>query len=230
MIFLRGFIRSRRVLVCVAMLVAAAIAGGAIHMAMQPRVEAAEPLSAYVPQGSLMAVESPDFGALLAAWTNSSEEKAWIKSDSYEEFSHSRLFSRLGEAQSEFAASAGLAPDAKFLSQVAGRESLFAWYDIGRLEFLYVTRMPPGSGGEQSVDEAGGQVSDEEGGIRQLLYSSGGEPGSGGRSGRPGKRDRYGADGGVCRAWRPASAGDAGGLDRECAAAGAAPGRCDAEE
>jgi len=91
-----------------------------------------------------MAVESPDFAALLGAWTDSGEEKAWIKSDSYAEFSRSRLFSRLGEAQSEFAASAGLAPDANFLSQVAGGESLFAWYDIGKLEFLYVTRMKPG--------------------------------------------------------------------------------------
>lgn len=144
MIFPRGLMGRRRFLVWGAMVVAAAIAGGAIHLAMERKVDVAEPLSAYAPQGSLMAVESPDFAALLAAWTNSAEEKAWVKSDNYAEFSHSRLFSRLGEAQSEFAASAGLAPDAKFLSQVAGRESLFAWYDIGKLEFLYVTRMKPG--------------------------------------------------------------------------------------
>jgi hypothetical protein len=144
MIFRLGWLRRTWFVVCISLLGAAAIAGGKIHRALQSKVYASEPLSAYVPQGALMAVESPDFAALLTAWTNSSEEKAWVKSDSYEEFSHSRLFSRLGEAQSEFAASAGLAPDAKFLSQVAGKESLFAWYDIGKLEFLYVTRMKPG--------------------------------------------------------------------------------------
>ena len=128
------------------------IAGAAIHKTLQAKaqktlqakVEAAEPLSAYAPQGALMAVESPDFGTLLAAWTSSDEEKAWMRSDSYAEFSRSRLFSRLGEAQNEFAASAGLDPDAAFLDQVAGKESLFAWYDIGKLEFLYITRMKPG--------------------------------------------------------------------------------------
>jgi hypothetical protein len=140
----RNSMKRRPLLVVAALLVAAATAVAALHMAMQPSVEAAEPLTAYAPRGSLMAVESPDFAALLTAWTNSDEVKAWVKSDNYAEFSHSRLFSRLGEAQSEFAASAGLAPDAQFLSQVAGKESLFAWYDIGQLEFLYVTRMKPG--------------------------------------------------------------------------------------
>ncbi len=126
---------------CAAIAVVATLAGAAMHRLMQPRVETAEPLTAYAPQGALMAVEAPDFAGLLAAWSNSAEEKAWIKSDNYAVFSQSRLFSRLGEAQGEFAASAGLAPDAEFLSQVAGSESLFAWYDIGKLEFLYVTRM-----------------------------------------------------------------------------------------
>ena len=116
----------------------------AIRMALKGSVDAAEPLSTYVPQGSLMAIEAPDFAGLLGAWTNSAEEKAWVKSDNYAEFSNSRLFSRLGEAQGEFAASAGLEPDGKFLANVAGGESLFAWYDIGKLEFLYVTRMKPG--------------------------------------------------------------------------------------
>jgi|GEM_PF-294372 len=110
-----------------------------------------EPLTAYVPQGSLLAMESPEFATLLSSWTNSAEEQAWLKSDNYAEFSRSRLFARLGEAQSEFASTAGLAPDAKFLAQVAGGESVFAWYDIGKLEFLYVTRMKPGAAAESPL-------------------------------------------------------------------------------
>ncbi len=30
-----------------------------------------------------------------------------------------------------------------FLQQVAGKESIFAWYNIGNLEFLYITHLPP---------------------------------------------------------------------------------------
>ena len=133
------------------LLVAASGLGAVVHRLMQPKVEAEEPLTVYAPQGSLMAVEAPDFAGVLAAWTNSAEEKAWAKSDNYAVFSKSRLFSRLCEAQSEFAASAGLAPDAQFLKQVAGEDSLFAWYDIGKLEFLYVTRMRPGDAANSSL-------------------------------------------------------------------------------
>jgi hypothetical protein len=132
------------VIMTVGALAAVAWNASALRRAFEPDAASNEPLTAYVPQGSLLAIESPDFAALLASWTNSPEEKAWIGSDNYADFSRSRLFSRLGEAQGEFAASAGLAPDAKFLEQVAGHESVFAWYDIGKLEFLYVTRMKPG--------------------------------------------------------------------------------------
>jgi hypothetical protein len=131
---------------CVATVAVAFVMGSQSATAGPP-----EPLTAYVPQGSLLAIESPDFAALLSAWTNSAEEQAWVKSDNYAEFSRSRLFARLGEAQSEFATTAGLAPDAKFLAQVAGGESVFAWYDIGKLEFLYVTRMKPGEAAENPL-------------------------------------------------------------------------------
>lgn len=147
----------RLILIVAAVSVAAFSATGAAWVAVQQKVDAVEPLSAYVPQGALMAVESPDFAALLSSWTHSEEEKAWIASDDYAEFSHSRLFSRLGEAQSEFAASAGLAPNANFLRQVAGGESLFAWYDIGKLEFLYVTRMNPGEAANNPLMKLAGK-------------------------------------------------------------------------
>src|SRR6266436_110132 len=43
------------------------------------------------------------------------------------------------------AASAGLSPDMNFLTQVAGTQSGLALYDIGKLEFLYVTKLPSAS-------------------------------------------------------------------------------------
>ena len=101
-------------------------------------------LAAYAPSGALLSIESPNFAALLNAWTNSPEQKRWLASGDYAGFSRSRLFDRLGQAQDEFAITAGLAPDIRFLHQIAGSDSLLAWYDIGNLEFLYITRLPPG--------------------------------------------------------------------------------------
>ena len=120
------------------------ICGATVYRAVQAQASAANSLAAFAPQGALLAIESPDFKSLLSSWSNSEEQKRWLKSDNYADFSRSRLFSRLGEAQDQFAATAGLPADTDFLQQVAGGQSLFAWYDIGNLEFLYVTRMPHG--------------------------------------------------------------------------------------
>jgi hypothetical protein len=126
----------------VVMAVATMFAGGAVYAAFQAVVPApSTALSTFVPQGSLLSIESPDFAALLKTWNSSAEQRAWLTSDNYAVFSRSRLFSRLSDAQDEFATSAELAPDMKFLQQVAGRQSIFAWYDIGNLQFLYITRM-----------------------------------------------------------------------------------------
>jgi hypothetical protein len=122
----------------------AALCAGAVYAGFQTSQPAATPLSAYVPEGALLAIESPNFNALLHSWTTSAEQKRWLASDNYAGFSRSRLFGRLGEAQDQFAATAGLPPDAKFLEQIAGTESLLALYDIGNLEFIYITRLPPG--------------------------------------------------------------------------------------
>jgi hypothetical protein len=99
-------------------------------------------LTAYVPQDALLSIESPDFAALLHRWSNSPESKSWLASDNYAVFQNSRLFSRLSDAQDQFAATAGIPTDTALLQQLAGTQSVFAWYDIGNLEFLYITRIP----------------------------------------------------------------------------------------
>ena len=127
---------------CIALVVAAPlITMGVLYAAYQSASPPPVPLSAFVPQGSLLSIEATDFAALLSSWHSSSEQRRWLTSDNYEAFSRSRLFARLGEAQDQFAASAGLPPDMHFLQQIAGRQSIFAWYDIGNLQFLYITQM-----------------------------------------------------------------------------------------
>jgi hypothetical protein len=126
--------------------VALLLSSGALWAGFQAMTSTPPPaLSAWAPQGSLLAIEAKDFSSLLKDWSGSEQQRAWLASDNYAGFSRSRLFSRLGEAQQQFAESAGLSPDMNFLNQVAGKESLFAWYDIGNLEFLYITHLPANS-------------------------------------------------------------------------------------
>ena len=99
-------------------------------------------LSKYVPAGPLLYLEAKDFSSLLSDWNASPQKQSWIKSDSYEVFSRSRLFLRLSGASDQFAAAAGLPPDMNFLSQVSGEHSVLAVYDIGNLQFLYITYLP----------------------------------------------------------------------------------------
>jgi hypothetical protein len=99
-------------------------------------------LSKYVPAGPLLYLEAKDFSSLLGDWNASPQKRDWLKSDNYEVFSRSRLFLRLKAAGDQFTAAAGLPPNMDLLSQVAGQHSVLAIYDIGKLQFLYVTYLP----------------------------------------------------------------------------------------
>lgn len=99
-------------------------------------------LAALVPPGPLLYLEAKDFHSLLGDWNGSGEKKLWLASDNYQVFSRSRLFLKLQQAQTEFAAAAGVPPNMDLLENVAGGQSALALYDIGALEFLYITRLP----------------------------------------------------------------------------------------
>jgi len=117
-----------------------------VSFAMAPPGQAPAPpsssLAAFMPTGSLLFVESPDFDKLVHDWNNSQEKQKWLASDNFQVFSRSRLFLRLQEAQRQFAVAAGAPPDMTLLDSLAGGQSALAIYDIGNLEFLYITRMP----------------------------------------------------------------------------------------
>src|SRR5689334_2706725 len=110
----------------------------------RPQAGPKHQLDQIMPEGSLLYIEARDFSALLKDWNSSPERAAWLKSDDYRVFSNSRLFLRLGRASDQFASTAGLPPDMKFLVDAAGKESAVAVYDIGNLEFLYITRLSSG--------------------------------------------------------------------------------------
>jgi hypothetical protein len=119
-----------------------ALACAGIGWAAYRTAPPAQLLPKYVPAGPLLYLEAKDFSSLLSDWNSSPQKQQWIQSDSYEVFSRSRLFLRLKGASDQFAAAAGLPPDMNFLSQISGEHSVLALYDIGNLQFLYITYLP----------------------------------------------------------------------------------------
>lgn len=120
----------------------AAVGMGLGRAAYQAAATPEAPLSRYVPSGAILYLQAKDFSALLAEWNRSPQKQDWLASSNYEVFSRSRLLLRLKDAGKQFATAAGLPPDMNLLSQTAGSESALALYDIGKLEFVYVTRLP----------------------------------------------------------------------------------------
>ena len=87
-------------------------------------------------------LQAKDFSSLLADWDKSQEKENWIKSKNNDVFSQSRLLLRLKDADNEFASAAGVPANTELLRQVAGKQTVLALYDIGKLQFLYITRLP----------------------------------------------------------------------------------------
>jgi hypothetical protein len=110
----------------------------------RPQATPSHALDMVMPEGALLYIEARDFSGLLKDWNASPERAEWLKSDDYRVFSNSGLFLRLGQASDQFAAAAGLPPNMKFLADAAGKESAVAIYEIGKLEFLYVSRLSSG--------------------------------------------------------------------------------------
>jgi hypothetical protein len=121
------------------MSVAAAAVAAIFWAVAQP---APAPMASLFPSGAVVYLEAKDFGALLNDWNASAEKTDWLGSANYDAFSHSQLYLKLADAQTQFAAAAGVPPDYALLGSVAGSNSALAMYDIGKLEFLYMTKAP----------------------------------------------------------------------------------------
>ncbi|HEV3036931.1 MAG TPA: hypothetical protein VHA33_04005 [Candidatus Angelobacter sp.] len=107
-----------------------------------PRPSASRPLAQITPEGALLYIEAKDFSSLLSDWNNSPEKARWLESDNNRVFSESRMLLRLRRFYENFAVAAGAPPDTRFVSDAAGKESIFALYDIGQIEFIYITHLP----------------------------------------------------------------------------------------
>jgi len=123
------------------------VSWGAYRVAAPPEPE----LSRFVPSGALLYLQAKDFSGLLSDWDKSKEKQQWLKSKNYDVFAQSRLLLRLTDAGKEFANAAGVPPDANLLHQVAGKQTALALYDIGKLQFLYITRLSAGDSAQSAL-------------------------------------------------------------------------------
>jgi hypothetical protein len=135
-------------------LLRAGFAAGGLSLAIvlaQLAQPAPPKLSEFVPAGPVLYLEAKDFASLLSRWRDSKVHERWLSSANYGAFAQSHLFMRLSEVYENYAGAAGFAPDMSMLESVAGTESSLALYDIGKLEFLYMTRLPSAKSVESVV-------------------------------------------------------------------------------
>jgi hypothetical protein len=111
-------------------------------------------LPGFMPAGAMLYIEAKNFSGLLSEWNASPEKQGWLQSDNCEVFSRSRLLLRLADARQEFASAAGVTPNMNLLSQAAGKESALALYNIGNLEFVYISRVPSASAMQSALYQA----------------------------------------------------------------------------
>ncbi len=123
-------------------LVAGGLGAVGVAVLLSQAVQTPRPLSDFFPSSPMIYIEAKNFGTLLRDWNSSQIKPAWLQSANYKVFGTTRLFFRLNEAQQEFSNAAGLPADMTLVDAVAGGDSALAMYNIGSLEFLYITRMP----------------------------------------------------------------------------------------
>jgi hypothetical protein len=139
----------RRMIAVIVVALAATVT--AVAWLQQPTAARPATMAALMPPGATLVVEAKDLSSLLRDWNGSRAKQAWLDSANYQVFVRSHLYLRLQEAYGEFAKAAGVPPDMALVSDVAGSESALALYDIGKLEFLYVTRLPSAKAMENAL-------------------------------------------------------------------------------
>jgi len=103
---------------------------------------ARQPLSNWMPAGALLYLESSDFATQLRDWNRSEVKTKWLASKNHEQFLTTRLVLKLKEVYREFSSAAGFEPDLDELETVAGTDTALALYDLGRLDLVYISRLP----------------------------------------------------------------------------------------
>jgi hypothetical protein len=142
-------------------------------------------LSKWMPGGALLYLESSDFATQLRDWDRSDVQTKWLASKNHEQFMTTRLALKLQDAYKEFSGAAGFAPDLTALETFAGTDSALAVYDIGRLDLIYISRLPAAQlaqnaltgarGGYQTRNAAGQSYFVRQSGGRTAAFATSGD-------------------------------------------------------
>ena len=99
-------------------------------------------LSKYFPPNPILFLHVDDLRNKLDKFKGSKMLGDYLKTKNYEDFQKSRLFRKLGLRFKDLGELAGVGMNLNTLANLAGRETALALYDIGELQFVYVTVMP----------------------------------------------------------------------------------------
>src|SRR5262245_1103395 len=99
-------------------------------------------LAKWMPGGALLYLESSDFATQLQDWNRSDVKTKWLASKNNEQFLTTRLALKLKEVYGEFSGAGGFEPNLTELETVAGTDSALGLYDIGRLDLVYISKLP----------------------------------------------------------------------------------------
>jgi hypothetical protein len=160
----------------------AIVAGVWASAQVQP---APQSLSRWMPGGALFYLGSEDFATQLRDWNRSDVKARWLASKNHEQFLTTRLALKLKDVYEEFSGAAGFAPDLTALETFAGTETGLAVYDIGKLDLLYISRLPAAQlaenaltrvrGGYQTRTAAGQSYFVRRSGNRTAAFASAGD-------------------------------------------------------
>ena len=95
-----------------------------------------------VPPGALVYVEVRDFGGRLQQFLQTEFAKKFPETRAFKDFTTTKLYNKLGDRISELEKATGFGLSLERASELAGGRSAFALYDIGELQFIFLTRMP----------------------------------------------------------------------------------------
>jgi hypothetical protein len=103
------------------------------------------PLAQTMPKGALVYIQSKDLASQLQTWYSSQTHKRYFDSANYEAFTSSRLFLKFQERIQEFENTTGFSLTEQDFAKAIGGKSALALYNIGDLEFVFVTELSQAS-------------------------------------------------------------------------------------
>jgi hypothetical protein len=128
----------------IAMLSLTAIIAAAATLAAAPPATAQDSLefARVVPPGALVYVEVADFGGRLQQFLKTDFARKFPETRAFKDFTTTKLFNKLGDRIGELEQATGFGLTLERVAELAGGRSALALYDIGELQFVFLTRMP----------------------------------------------------------------------------------------